>query len=307
MRDPLPRVLTASVARQLGVSRAAVRHGITRHGWRQLARGVVLTEPAAATRTDWALAGLAIAGPGGALSGWDALRLVGRGIAPRQPATDDVLVLIRGGGLNRRIGQARIRPTGRPFSTWCTSAEDPALPLIDVVAVARAVADTALTERWLNPVRAMVAAAVQHDLCTVDDLIAELAAAPRNGSGLLRRALAEIADGARSAAEAQALQYLRRADVPPFELNAPITDLTGRVIAYADVLWPQLRAVLEIDSREYHFDADDWHKTMRRHNKVARLGYALTHYPPSAIGAGWTDEVETWLHARAAELGVPYH
>lgn len=305
MRDPLPRVLTMPVARRLGVSRAAVRHGMARLGWQQLAWGVVLTEPTEATRSDWALAGLAIAGPGSALSGWDALRLAGRGVASRQPASDDVLVLAPR-GLNRRIGQVRIRPTCRPFTTWRTSADDPSLPLIEVAATARAVADTALNERWLNPVRAMVAAAVQHRLCTVDDLMAELGAAPRNGSGLLRRALAEVAEGARSAAEAQALQYLRRAAVPPFELNAPITDSRGRVVAYADVLWPRLRAVLEIDSREYHFDADDWRKTMRRHNKVARLGYALTHYPPSAIGPGWTDEVETWLHARAAELHVPY-
>jgi hypothetical protein len=97
MRESLPRVLTAPVARQLGMSRAAVRHGVTRHGWQPLARGVVLTDPAEVTRTDWALAGLAIAGPGSALSGWDALRLLGRGVAPRQPATDDVLVLVHHG------------------------------------------------------------------------------------------------------------------------------------------------------------------------------------------------------------------
>jgi len=305
MSTELPRVLTARVARQLGLSRAAVRNGMARRGWQPLIRGVVLTVPGEPTRADWALAGLAIAGPGSAVSGWDAVRLLGRGVAPRKPASDDVLVLTPR-GLNRRIGQVRIRPTGRRFTTWRTSANDPALPLIEVAAAARAVADTALDECWLNPVRAMVAAAVQHDLCSVDDLIAELAAAPRNGSGLLRRALGEIADGARSAAEAEALTYLRRADVPPFELNAPITDTTGHVIAIADVLWPRLRAMVEIDSREFHFNAADWQATMRRHNKVARLGYALTHYPPSAIGPGWTDEVETWLHARAAELGIPY-
>jgi len=305
MSTELPTVLSARVARQLGLSRAAVRNGIARGGWQPLVRGLVLTTRGEPTRADWALTGLAVAGPSSALSGWDALRLLGRGVAPRQPASDDVLVLTPR-GLNRRIGRVRIRPTRRPFATWRTSANDPSLPLIDVAAAARAVADTALDEHWLNPVRAMVAAAVQHDLCSVDDLTAELAAAPRNGSGLLRRALGEIGAGARSVAEIRALGYLQQADVPRFELNAPIADPTGRVIAVADVLWPRLRAVVEIDSREFHFDAAEWQATMRRHNKVTRLGYALTHYPPSEIGPGWTDEVETWLHARAAELGIPY-
>ena len=304
MRAELPRVLTALGAQQLGLSRAAVRNGMARRGWQPLARGVVLTVPGEPTRADWALAGLAAAGPGSALSGWDALRLLGRGVAARQPPTPDVLVLARH-GMNRRIGAARVRVTRRPFTTWHTSVHDPILPLVPVVSAARAVADTALRYHRIDPVRAMVAAAVQHGLCGLDQLGAELAACPRNGSALLRRTLGEIAEGARSAAEAQAADYLRRADVPPFELNAPISDGGGRLVAVADVLWPQLRAVLEIDSREFHFTVAEWQRTMRRHNAIVRLGYALTHYPPSAVGPGWTDEVAEWLRSRADELGVP--
>ncbi len=171
--------------------------------------------------------------------------------------------------------------------------------------MARAVADTALYQRWLGSVRAMVAAAVQHGLCSVEELTDQLAACPRNNSALLRRALGELADGARSAAEVVATDYLRRADVPPFELNAPIMD-RGQLVAIADVLWRELRAVLEIDSREFHFSASDWQATMRRHNRLVRMGYAVTHYPPSAVGPAWTVEVESWLRARARELALPY-
>jgi hypothetical protein len=117
MRTPsgeLPRVLTEPAARQLGLTRSAVRNGIARRGWRPLARGVVLTAPDEPTRADWALVGLAAAGPRSALSGWDALRLLGPGVAPARPPTDDVLLLTRR-GRNRRIGSVRVRVTQRPF------------------------------------------------------------------------------------------------------------------------------------------------------------------------------------------------
>jgi hypothetical protein len=94
-------------------------------------------------------------------------------------------------GTNHRFGAARIRVTHRPFARWCTSVHDPTVPLVPVASAARAVADTALQHRWLGAVRAMVAAAVQHELC--DDLVSELAACPRNGSALLLRVLAEVA------------------------------------------------------------------------------------------------------------------
>ena len=305
MRTELPRVLTATTARRLGITRAAVRNGIARHGWQPLARGLVLTVPGDVTRADWALAGLAVAGAGSAVSGWDALRLLGRGVGARTPPSDDVLILVPHGS-NHRLGAARIRVTQRPFIRRRTSVHDPTLPLVPVAAPARAVADTALQHHWLGAVRAMVAAAIQHELCELDELANELAACPRNGSALLRRALAEIGEGARSAAEASAADYLRRAGVPRFELNAPIYDRSGQLVAVADVLWRELRAVLEIESREFHFNAADWQATMRRHNTLVRLGYAVTHYPPSALGPSWRDEVEVWLRARAAELTIPY-
>ena len=52
---------------------------------------------------------------------------------------------------------------------------------------------------------------------------------------------------------------LRRAAVPDFELNVPILlTLYLRAIAIADILWRALRAILEIDSQEFHFSAEDW-------------------------------------------------
>jgi hypothetical protein len=152
----------------------------------------------------------------------------------------------------------------------------------------------------------MVTSAVQGKLCQPDDLVRELAAGPQNGSGFLRRALADVLDGAASVAEATAVDELRATAVPAFELNVPII-ARGVVVAVADVLWRELRAVLEVDSREYHYSETGWNATMERHNRLTSAGLTLTHYSPSRIRSGaLRNSVEPWLRARAAELGVPY-
>jgi hypothetical protein len=48
---------------------------------------------------------------------------------------------------------------------------------------------------------------------------------------------------------------------------------------------------------------------MRRHNQLMRCGLAIAHYPPAEFRADphrVTGEIEVWLHARAAELGLSY-
>jgi hypothetical protein len=249
---------------------------------------------------------LALTSPDAALSGWDAARSFG--IGSRVPPSEEVLVLDLQ-GRHRLVGCVRIRPTRRPFIRRTTSANHPVLPSMPIVDAARAIGDSALLHTALAPVRAMVTASVQRGICTANDLGAVLDDAPRNDSAHFRRALDDILNGARSIAEAEAVDWLLTAEVPPFELNVPILDGRGIVIAVADALWRELRAVLEVDSAEFHFSEPDWKRTIRRHNRLTAAGLALAHYPPSEIRAGrtgWAIEVEEWLRHRAQELGMPY-
>lgn len=301
----LPRVLPVDHAERLGITEAHVRTELRRGQWRRLVRGFVLTRPDEPTRADWAAVGIALAGPAAALSGWDVVRRYGLG--PQEPPVPSVLVLTAAGH-NRMAGHVRIRRTDRPLTTTRTGAWDDALPNLRLASPARAVADTALWCDRLDQVRAMVTGCVQRGFASPDELAVELGAGPQQGSALLRRAVTDLMDGARSVAEAEALDVLRDGGLWPFEVNAPIRDSSGRVVYVADFLWPTLRAIVEIDSREFHFSEDDWKRTVRRHNDLTYLGYAVAHYPPSAVrdsGAGWAADVRRWLEHRATELGVP--
>lgn len=301
----LPRVLSVQNARVLGITRPAMRNEIARGRWQRLVPGVVLTERGEPTREDWVLVGIELAGPRAALSGWDALRL--KRFAAKNPPTREVLILDRAGE-HRVAGLVRIRPTRRTYASSLTSVLHPTLPHVPIVHTARAVADTALAYRTSDAVRALVTSAIQREACTPAELVAELRTAPRNGSAHLRHAVEDVLDGARSIAEAEAVDWLRRVDVPGFECNVPIV-AGGVVVSVADILWRELRAIAEIDSGEFHFHEEDWKRTGRRHNRLTTAGLALEHYPPSEIRGRklpWARDVEQWLRARARELGVPY-
>ncbi|MEO6884968.1 MAG: hypothetical protein ABI232_01595 [Jatrophihabitantaceae bacterium] len=304
--DELPRVLVPAVAAHIGVTRTHMRTEVRHGNWQQLSRGVVLTRPDPPTRADWADVGLLLAGRGGAVSGWDAIRVLG--VGDRRPPTPQVLVLATR-GRSRTIGDVHLRRTDRPFTSWITSVNDPNLPHAAIATLPRAVTDTGPLLPDLGSVRALVASAVQRGRCDLTALAAELDTVRRNDSRWLRQAIRDIGDGARSAAEADAAKRLQRAEVPAFELNVPVVDEAGVLLFVVDVLWRALRAGLEVDSRECHFTQADWLATLDRHNRLTRYGLSLTHYPPRTIttrGGRWVAEVEQWLRTRAAELRVPF-
>jgi hypothetical protein len=301
----LPRVLTTDEAATLGLTPAKIRTHLRHEQWRWLASGVLLTRPDAPTRDDWIQVGLALGGSRSALSGWDVL--AGLGLGGATPPDPRVLVLLPA-GKNRTVGGVHLRPSSRTLNASAFPPQGSRLTGVRQASVARALADTALQFERLAPVRAMVTSAVQRGLTTTEELRDELAAAPRNGTKWLRVALHDVLAGAGSIAEAEAIEILRaRMDIPPFEVNAAIRDPLGNVVAVADLLWPELRAVLEVDSREFHFSEDGWKRTQQRHNRLSRMGYAVVHYAPSDIRSrrgAWAAEVAAWLRARQRELAA---
>lgn len=278
MRNDLPRILTAPVARRLGVSRSAVRHAVAIGRWQPLCRGVVLTAAGEPTRWDWALAGLAVAGPAAALTGWDVLRW--SGLTRRLPAPGPVLVLSRAGG-NRSIGGVRIRPTSRRYTTRTVAVEDEFLPLARLVGVARALSDTPTSA---HAMRGIAASAIQRRLCTPEELAAERRAMPRPWRAVLNQAVADAFAGVRSIVEGEAVDALRGVGVSGFVVNRPIV-VDRKIVAVPDLWWPDLGYIIEIDGREYHFEYQEWQATLQRHSRLTRLGLAVEHFPPSVIRA----------------------
>jgi hypothetical protein len=188
-----------------GMTRDMLKHRVRADGpWQRLLPGVYLALTGTPTPDQQEMAALLYAGTGSVITGPAALDRQG----VRAGGTGIVDVLIPVTRKRSSVSFARIHRTARmPGQVVVIGARDYAM-------VARAVADAARVTEDLRGVRALVASAVQARRCPLNLLIRELREGPWRGSAPLRRALAEVADGIRSAAEADLRDVIRKAGLP---------------------------------------------------------------------------------------------
>ncbi|HEY3034937.1 MAG TPA: hypothetical protein VGJ54_09785 [Streptosporangiaceae bacterium] len=149
---------------------------------------------------------------------------------------------------------------------------------------ARAVADSARELTSFRDVRAVVADAVQRGRCRVDGLGEELRQGPVRNSAWLRRALAEVSDGIRSAAEADLRDLIMEARLAVPMFNARLY-LGDTFLAAVDAWWPVAGVAVEVDSREWHLSPEYWDHTLQRGRRLSAHGVIVLHVTPGQIRA----------------------
>ena len=147
--------------------------------------------------------------------------------------------------------------------------------------VDRAIADAARKLTDMADVRAVVAAGVQRGKVHVLHLANELDRGPVHGSARLRMALAEVADGVRSTAEADLRKIILAS-----RLSAPLYNarlyIGNEFLASPDAWWPAAGVAAEVDSKAWHFSPSDWEHTLARHDRMTAQGLVL-RFPPQRL------------------------
>jgi very-short-patch-repair endonuclease len=160
--------------------------------------------------------------------------------------------------------------------------------------VERSIADSARQLTDIADVRAVVAAAVQRGLVLIWQLEAELRAGPVRGSGLLRRALTEVAAGARSAAEVDLMTLIKQSKLPE-PLYNPRLYVGDEFLASPDAWWPRFGVAVEVDSKAWHLSPADWERTLERHARMTAQGILVLHFPPARLRTAKRDVIdEIW-------------
>jgi hypothetical protein len=280
------KVITREQALGCGMTVKAVRYRLRQDGpWQRLLPGVYVAQTGLPSDDQRDMAALLYAGPHSVLTGAAALRR--HGIVVRGNAVD-VVVPDTVGRVD--AGFARLHRTVRLPRGFCIAGE------VRYALPPRAVADAA---RWLTDlgeVRAVVAGAVQRGMCPVGRLVEELEQGPRQGSANLRRALAEVADGVRSAAEGRFHALIKRAGLPMPLFNPRL--FAGRAfLAVPDCWWPDEGVVAEVDSRAWHLSPREWENTLARQARMAAAGIIVLHFPPNRI---YTEPKEVIAEIRSA-------
>lgn len=266
-------VITRTQALASGLSHDLI-HRRARPGgrWQRLLPGVYLTVTGSPTTDQRDTAALLYAGPGGALTGISALRRHGL----RGMMSQAVDVLVPGSRRRQSAEYVVVHRTWKLPSLVCYDGP------VQFALAARAVADEVRGLQDLTRARAVVAAAVQSRLCTIDQLISELDNGSMRESGLFRRALSEVRQGARSAPEVDLANLIKRGRLP-MPLFNPKLLYGNEFIASPDAWWPDAGVAAEADSKEWHFSPEDWEQTMRRHARMTALGILVLHFTPRQI------------------------
>jgi very-short-patch-repair endonuclease len=98
----------------------------------------------------------------------------------------------------------------------------------------------------------------------------------------LRAALEEIRAGIRSGPESDLRRLIRREKIPMPVFNARL--YAGRtLIAVVDAWWEEARLGAKVDSKEYHFSAGNWPRSLARHDRLVARGVSLLHFTPQRI------------------------
>jgi hypothetical protein len=292
-------VIYRSQAAACGMSESAMRHRIRPDGpWQVVLPGVYLSSRGAMTARQRHVAAFLYAGrlSGQALAVTGPAALAWHRIRTSASSAERVDVLVTPACRRRDAGFARLLPTTiRPAAAFWDGPVCYAPP-------ARATADAARQLRDPADVRAVVAAAVQQGRVTVGQLAEELSLGAVRQSAGLRRALAEVAQGARSGAEADLVTLIKRARLPAPMLN-PRLFVGDELLAIPDAWWPEAGVAAEVDSQEWHFSPDDWKATMARHARMSARGIIVLHFPPSRIRTAGREVAAEIRSALAAGRG----
>jgi hypothetical protein len=280
-----------------GLTSKAVQHRIRTGGpWQVIVPGVYLAGRGALTAKQRAMAAWEHAGRAIAITGPSAVQW------HRMPGQDseyvDVLV-----PPECRCGSAdfvRIHRTAVEPQVLYTDGK------VKYVDPARAVSDAVRAMADLSDVRALVAAGVQRGKVELWQLARELDVGPARGSSLLRRALAEVSDGARSTAEADLLALIRQSRLPE-PLYNPRLYVGSEFLASPDAWWPEFGVAVEVDSKAWHLSPADWERTLERHARMTAQGILVLHFPPARLRTARRDVIGEMRSALARSSGPLPH
>jgi len=241
--------------------------------WQKIIPGVYATTTGTVDPDQRAMAALLHAGPRSVITGAAAVRRH----RLRCPGLNEIDVLVPVAVRVQSTQFVRVIHTSRmPGEIYRTGQ-------IRFAPLDRAVADAARGMTRLGEVRAVVAEVIQQGRCDLPSLARELREGPSAGSGLYRKALAEVAAGIRSAAEGNLKDLIEESGMEQPVYNATLYAADGTFLGIADAWWQRAAVCAEVDSREYHLSPEDYARTTARHNRMAEYGINVLHFLPSTL------------------------
>jgi hypothetical protein len=290
-------VIAARTLVSLGVPESTVYRRCRDGGpWQRLAPGIVLMATGTPTVDQRVVAALLHGGDGAILTGVEACRRLGIRRGP--PDGGPLHVLVPHTRQVRNTELTRIERTTRLPRPMVRDG-------VPLAPAGRAVVDTAKKVRSGAAIAELAADAVQHNLCTVEQLAEELATCGRRGSATPRDVIRDVAAGVRSAAERDAKKLSRRSGLPEPMWNAAVYGSDGALLGIADAWWDDVGLAWEINSFAWHLLPADYAKEQAKRARFAAAGVPVLPTLPRRLHAEGHEVIKEMQKAYAAAGGAP--
>ncbi len=259
---------------ELGVPpRTAYRRCVPGGPWQRPLPGIVLLTNMTPTRRQLVEAALLYGGEGALVTGLEACSRHG---LKNLPDTFGVHLLVPPARKLHSSDYVVVERTGR-LPEPVVRDEVPLAPL------ARSVLDACRKLRSHDPVRSLIADAVQRGRVPPETLVHELETGSQRGTAVPREVLKDIMSGARSVAEIDAMRVWERTGLPRPRWNVPLSDSDGNHIGTPDAWFPEANLAWEIDSYEFHFQRADYARTVSRNTRYAAAGIVVVQTLPARL------------------------
>ncbi len=146
---------------------------------------------------------------------------------------------------------------------------------LPVTTPARTALDLGCWYPTMTAVAAIDALARATDVKSADVEMLALSCAGRRGIVRARLAISLFDAGAQSPKESWLRVVIIRAGLPRPETQIPVSDESGRVFAYLDMGWPELKVAVEYDGEQHRTDQQQYKWDSRRRETLERLGWIV--------------------------------
>ena len=252
---------------QLGLTRAFMRNQLSAYRWTQWGDHVLLMQNSAPTRRQLMLIAVLDVGYPAALACHTSLELAGFNSFANE--ADEIHLIIPHGARCHPFPGVRIHESRRVRPEF--HVEFAGVPCTEV---ARSAIDAAAWQPWARFACALVAAVVQQQLCTANELDRALEYVGRvRHKAHLREAIRDIRGGSQALSEIDLIRVCRRFGIQEPDRQVKRFDSHGR-LRYLDAEWKLSdgrRVVLEVDGA-HHLDVQSWQVDMRRERGLVVRG-----------------------------------
>jgi very-short-patch-repair endonuclease len=258
-------LFTREQATKCGYTAAQIRRRVSTGAWRRVVRNVF--SPDARARTSlWRDRARQLAVPGAVLAGPSAARLWGMAV----PESPTYLIV------DRRVRQP---PNGVEIMRDClTRTEVQTFEGMQLVTSRERTVFDCLRILDESAGLDLLDRALQQGWVTLPELGMRLRrSVGRHGVPRALRAMSRAASGARFSAERRAHALLRRAHITGWSANAPISDAQG-VIGLGDIVFDEVKLVIEIDGLAFHVTPDRFQGDRRRQNRLVAAGWTVLRF-----------------------------